>query len=734
MVLGICRQLLGDRHDAEDAFQAAFLVLARRAASIRDPDLLAHWLYGVAMHTARNVRRRCARARRADERRAMRRLEADSARSPEPSAIERERAEALHAEIERLPATTRLPVVLCYLEGLSLAEAAERLRCPAGTVHSRLDRAREKLRRGLTRRGIALSAAALAAALEARPAPASVPPLLCDSTARAATTFAARHAAGGALSAQAAALAREVLRNMIIHQLKSVALAALLIATLATGAASLSVNAAARSREGEPPGEPLAQTARTEPRRPDAPRPPERPAPGRMFVAGRVLDPQGKPIAGVAIDVVGRPRLPWVATRLPTERRVLIGRGETGSDGRFRFDAARTASTRFFEVDAVAAAPGFGVGWARLNPDAEQPAAEITLRPEQVVHARVVDINGQPAVGVQFWVGRVGRFTGRGTFEGVNMGEPPAPEGLRAWPRPVTTDRDGRLALAGVDRGPSVGLVAHDPRFAHQWLNVQTDKPDGPKEVTLVLRPSTIIEGRVLAADTGSPIPDAAISVAASRRQFDSMYSTQFRADGQGRYTANPSPGAYFRVDAHPPEGQPYLILQSEFAWKTGTVQRELDIRLPRGVLIRGQVTDEKTGHPVAGASVQYLAARTPDGVIDGWQAVVASGDDGSYEIAVAPGKGHLFVYGPTSDYVLESIGSNEIYRGQPGGQRYYAHKVIPYEFPAGDGPGSIAVALRSGEDRQGAHRRSAGADRSTTPRSSRSCTCTTPTCDGGAT
>ena len=95
----------------------------------------------------------------------MNRPEACSAVAADQALIERERAEALHAEIDRLPASSRLPVVLCYLEGLSLAEAAGRLRCPAGTVHSRLARARETLRRGLIRRGVAISTTALTVAL-----------------------------------------------------------------------------------------------------------------------------------------------------------------------------------------------------------------------------------------------------------------------------------------------------------------------------------------------------------------------------------------------------------------------------------------------------------------------------------------------------------------------------------------------------------------------------------------
>src|SRR5262249_61804580 len=111
-----------------------------------------------------------------------------------------------------------------------------------------------------------------------------------------------------------------------------------------------------------------------------------------------------KPMAARRVDVVGRPRVPWAPTRPERVKRVLIGQGETDGDGRFRFDAVRTASTRFFEVDAVAAAPGFGLGWARVNPDAEQPGVEIRLQPEQTIRGKLVDIQGRPAAGVKIEV------------------------------------------------------------------------------------------------------------------------------------------------------------------------------------------------------------------------------------------------------------------------------------------------------------------------------------------
>ncbi len=220
MVLDVCRQLLGDRHHAEDAFQAVFLVLARKARSIRDPDLLGKLaVRGRAPHRSQGQGPAApagAGTRRSGSMRVRISVRSSSA---EQSAVAREEAEALHDEIDRLPVAFRLPVVLCYFEGLTVDEAARQLRWPHGTVRSRLARARDKLRDGLTRRGVVLPAAVLAAALAPRSASASVSSPLCDITTRAAIEF----AAGQAVSPSATALAQEVLRSMLIHKLKFIA-------------------------------------------------------------------------------------------------------------------------------------------------------------------------------------------------------------------------------------------------------------------------------------------------------------------------------------------------------------------------------------------------------------------------------------------------------------------------------------------------------------------------------
>src|SRR5208283_4994999 len=153
MVQRVCRRVLGDAHDAEDAFQAAFLVLARKAGAIRHRSSVGGWLYEVAYHLALRGRANAAR-RRKHERQAPE-------MSPPNPLSEREREELqtmLDEELHRLPEKYRTPLVLCYLEGKTNTQAAEELGWPAGSMSSRLTRARELLRDRLAGRGVALSA------------------------------------------------------------------------------------------------------------------------------------------------------------------------------------------------------------------------------------------------------------------------------------------------------------------------------------------------------------------------------------------------------------------------------------------------------------------------------------------------------------------------------------------------------------------------------------------------
>jgi RNA polymerase sigma factor (sigma-70 family) len=229
MVLGVCRRILREEHDVEDAFQATFLVLVRRARAIRDSSLLGHWIYGVAYRVAVRAR---ANAVRRHIKEPLDEVDAIVEKStPSSDSEQRELRAVLDEELTRLPELLRAPLVLCYLEGLTHEEAANQLRWPVGTVHSRLNRAREQLRRRLTRRGFTTDDVALTATAAMQP----VPSVLLDATIRMSLSFTARQATATALaSATATALSNGVLQTMMMTKLKIVG-AATLAGVLALG-------------------------------------------------------------------------------------------------------------------------------------------------------------------------------------------------------------------------------------------------------------------------------------------------------------------------------------------------------------------------------------------------------------------------------------------------------------------------------------------------------------------
>jgi RNA polymerase sigma factor (sigma-70 family) len=222
MVLGICRRVLRDANDADDAFQTTFLVLARKAGSIAKPELLSNWLYGVAMLTASKTRsQRSKRFSRLDQ---LGNLEA-----PRDSRADFDLSSTLHDEVHRLPAKYRTPIVLCYFEGQSNEEAARRMGCPTGTVQSRLAWARKRLRHRLTQQGFVLSAAVLTRTLRIEAAPVPVAAVLREWLSKAALDYAANTGlTAGAISPPVAALAQGVSRTMFMIKVKT-ALAGLLV-------------------------------------------------------------------------------------------------------------------------------------------------------------------------------------------------------------------------------------------------------------------------------------------------------------------------------------------------------------------------------------------------------------------------------------------------------------------------------------------------------------------------
>jgi RNA polymerase sigma factor (sigma-70 family) len=250
MVMGVCWHILRRPHDADDAFQATFLVLVRKARSIRVRESLGPWLHSVAYRTALRARAQASRYQQTD-------IEPrDKSVTPEDDVFRLDLRPVLHEELGRLPDKYRAPIVLCHLEGKSQEEAARLLDWPLGTVSGRLSRGRQLLKSRLERRGLAAPSLLLPAVWHELSSPVSI------SLIEAAAANATRFAAAQAVPASIHVLTRGVLRTMLLHNLQIASVAALVIAA-ASGSAGLW--AGLPSGAGQQP-RPSAQPSQTAPR------------------------------------------------------------------------------------------------------------------------------------------------------------------------------------------------------------------------------------------------------------------------------------------------------------------------------------------------------------------------------------------------------------------------------------------------------------------------------------
>src|SRR5262245_36297003 len=215
MVWGVCRRILDNQHDAEDAFQATFLILVRKAGSIRQQEVVGGWLYGVAQQTAMKARAAAARRRQHSTQ-----VAAIQPQAPEQP-LESDVQAILDEELGRLPGRYRTAIVLCDLDGTTRKEAARQLRLPEGTVAGHLTRGRAILARRLTRRGVTLSAATVAAVLSQQFTSAQVPAALMSSTLKAVALASTAGTAVTGISIKVTALTQGVLKAMFLTKLKT---------------------------------------------------------------------------------------------------------------------------------------------------------------------------------------------------------------------------------------------------------------------------------------------------------------------------------------------------------------------------------------------------------------------------------------------------------------------------------------------------------------------------------
>ena len=431
----------------------------------------------------------------------------------------------------------------------------------------------------------------------------------------------------------------------------------------------------------------------------------DKPSPGRMFVVGRVLDPQGKPVPNASVMVYARftaIRLDVTAGRLYVAE---IGRGSSDSLGRIRVDGPRTSSSRHDEFGVVALASGFGAGWVELDADAVQPAADVTLRPEQVIHGRLFDLHGQPARDVKLSVTAIRRVNANAIRIFQQGFEGPAfwwthPDDLPGWPSPAISDAAGRFTLRGIGSGVRAFITVVDPRFNNQVIEINTEKDLTTKPQSVELQPARTMTGRVTYADTRKPAARARVQIAGFD-QFQVGVGARpviTATDDEGRFRASPGPGADGAVTAFAPNGRPYLVAAKNIDWPKGAVSYSADLTLPRGTIVGGKVTEHDSDRPIADAFVTLFHGQSAnDSVPVRASRPVQTGADGSFTLVTPNRPGYLVVRGPADDFIRNQIDDGLLVNGQPEGSRAYVHAFLAWKPKPGDESQNANITLRQG-------------------------------------
>ncbi len=365
MVFGVCRRVLRDPHDAEDAYQAVFLVLAKRVRSIRQKDSVASWLFGVAHRVAARARSRVARRRAFD----LRVAEQTSERYlPSEDATD---WAILHDEVDRLPERLRAPLVLCYLEGLTYGAAARQLGLSEGTLRGRISQARNRLRRRLNWRGVNSPAVLLTAAVSGQ-SQALVPASLVQSTIRIAMGSTSANTAG--------VLARGVLNSMLLNQAKIATVLVLVVWGCVTAGLSWAFGSKpiAQPPDGKPP-EAIAAANGTAGNKKSLPQ--------QIEVRGVVVDEAGHSVAGAE-----------VRANAFTNRE---SSGVSGQEGTFaiRIRGQHVDGTALLARSAGRDRLGFFQYAFNLKRTAAEEPAKIVLKRSRGVVVRVTDSSKVPVAG-----------------------------------------------------------------------------------------------------------------------------------------------------------------------------------------------------------------------------------------------------------------------------------------------------------------------------------------------
>jgi RNA polymerase sigma factor (sigma-70 family) len=680
LVWSVCWQVLGHQQDAEDAFQATFLALARDAAAIRQGQAIPSWLYQVGRRVAHKVERERAK-RQAHERQAQ----VMSQQTQGAELAWRELQAILDEELGRLPEKFRVPFLLCCLEGHSKAEAARQLGWKEGTLSGRLALARKRLQQRLTRRGVSLVAALCCLEMSRARA---VPPPLIKSTLQAAVSFAAgKMAAADLVSARVAALSKGASPGMLLSKVRLASV--VLAASFVIGAGWLTRQAlASKTSGGQYQAVPLQVP------KPAAPRDTQGQT---VVIKGRVLDPDGKPLAGARLYLSS----PSARDGLATER------ATSEADGRFEFTCPRAALARTSEKglpgQVMAVARGYGCDWAAVEPKGKEATLNLKLVKDLPINLRILDQDGEPIVGARVrltswvdyskvvWVTAVpGHDLMKDWLTPWQKQMPLDPKvaaAMKSWGAPIpqqpqvaTTGADGRVRLTGLGRDRVVGLHVEGPRMVADRLIVRTvpgktleiqlgrpgvPRPRGAVDVDFriygatfdyVARPSRPIKGVVRDKATSKPLAGVVVW---EYLPYPFQQLVQTQTDREGKYELHGYPKSKrYTLNFRPPNGQ-HFAAWANVTDTAGFAPLTLDTELSAGIPLRGRVTDRSTGKPIPGARVRYHAmfpnphARRVAG-FDHSETIAEA--DGSFTLAVVPGPGVLGVTSPRRELYLPAM------------------------------------------------------------------------------
>jgi RNA polymerase sigma factor (sigma-70 family) len=651
-VLGVCRRVLGDSNDVEDAFQATFLVLLDKASRVPWHDSLGDWLAAVAHRVS--VRALSSRLRRSQHESRLS-TAANPTSTGEGELLWREACSILHEELDQLPNRFRLPLLLCYLEGHSRDEAAAQLGWSLGSVKAGLERGRARLRQRLLRRGVTLSAGLLAAVKENSLTAAGPSSRLLQATLR---------AAAGTPSPDVAALVSAALTVKLGRPVRL-----LLGLLLATG---LGIGLCAAAAHQHLLNKNLQEVVQASPRY-DPPAPDDSSGEGRI-VRGRVLTPEGTPAANASLY-----RFDW---RLPARRWVQTKVATTGADGRF---AVEVRGLHFL----AASADGFAADFTTVEPGDDLTLALVAN--DIPIRGRLLDSRGKPVAQASVCVLNVlappnGNL--QAAYSAFQMNPewlwealPRRLEGGRAGlPTETKTDGDGRFELKGLGGNRVVELRFAANGIESRRVYVFTVPDFDPRTVTPTAaekqivrffpdyqpavygpnfthtaRADHVVFGTVTDAVTGKPL--ARVTVAGAAGPLDGSGrpdwsdTLEVTTDTAGRFRLSGLPPARRRFLHVQPGENPYLNRVVELH---ATDSLPGEIKLHRCVLLDGRLTDKVTGKPVIGRA-QYLPLQDNEqlkahldsggypgrfGLFPTSGSWAVTKEDGRFQLRVLPGPG----------------------------------------------------------------------------------------------